>query len=212
MTETWFPINWDQWESEMKNQVELQQSFDFAGISDFVAGFLLTLGASRMLENPQLYGPVTVSWRNYHLSSGQYLPIMLQAWGRCSKISFLLKDSFLQECHSFLTQSLNSKILGQWQRSWLIDGVCASVRKSLTGLGACPLFISPSAATCRRGRWAQPRGAILGAGPGELQSPCEHVVTAFSASLIQKQSLNQPSRLRQRRGLKQPLYAKVHIS
>ena len=70
----------------MKNQVELQQSFDFAGISDFVAGFLLTLGTSRMLENPQLYGPVTVSWRNYHLSSGQYLPIMLQAWGRCSNI------------------------------------------------------------------------------------------------------------------------------
>ena len=117
----------------------------------FVARFLRTPGASGMLENPQLYDPVTDSWRNYHLSSGQYLPIMLQAWGRCWKIPFLLKDSFLQECHSFLTQHLNSKILGQWQRSWLMDGVCASVQKSLTGGGACLLFLSPSVLTVQKG-------------------------------------------------------------
>lgn len=68
-----------------------------------------------MLEKPQhsTHRVVIVFWRNCHLSPGQYLPIMLQARGRCSEISFLSKNSFLQECHSFLTQHLNSEILGK---------------------------------------------------------------------------------------------------
>ena len=159
----------------------------------FVARFLCTPGASGMLENPQLYDPVTDSWRNYHLSSGQYLPIMLQAWGRCWKIPFLLKDSFLQECHSFLTQRLNSKILGQWQRSWLMDGVCASVQKSLTGGGACLLFLSPSVLTVQKGLVsAAAWGQCWGLGQSSCQARVELVVTGFSASLIQSKARTSP--------------------
>lgn len=38
-----------------------------------------------MLGKPRLmtHGVVIVFWRNCHLSPGQYLPIMLQARGRC---------------------------------------------------------------------------------------------------------------------------------
>ena len=186
----------------------MQESFDFAGVSDF-CGQIPTHSRSKQNAREssalrpchcfleELSFIIRAIPAYYVAGLGKMLKNIISSEGQ-----FLARVSFFPDPASKFKDPgpVTEELAHRW-------GVCISAEESdrLWGVSAISQSFSSDGADR-----AQP---VLGAGPEELPSlrgargDC-----GFSASLIQKQSLSQPSKLRQRRGLKQPFYAKVRIS
>lgn len=105
------------------------------------------------------------------------------------------EEQFPAKASFFLDPSSKFRDPGQMIEERAHQQVCAPVQKNLTGFGVCSLFTSPSAATVQQGPVSTATlGKSWGLGGQGGAEPTWRIrcMWILSASLVQKQSRNQP--------------------